>query len=284
MTGKKRTNNGQIKSQVPIPHQAPEDITMTEPIPPCAQPPPPSSKTTESQSAPETTEATKKSKSQTKKPSQPPLAPAQNQNTSSLAKPRQKLPKLPPHTKLTKRPLLHPPIPSPFSNAASPKTLYVTASTPYIPTLKRVRKLLAHVSSRENQAACSGNRKTRALRANGRLEAGEVERGIAEEVRRRRLAVGDAGGGGGAGGEEIYLKATGRAIPRALEIGVFFQGEVDCRVGVEMGSVCAVDDVSVSSPRDGARGEEEEEVLGEEDIPETRMRTLSSVTVSIGLK
>jgi ribonuclease P/MRP protein subunit POP7 len=47
-------------------------------------------------------------------------------------------------------------------------------------------------------------------------------------------------------------------------------------VRVEMGSVCAVDDVEVKA------GEEDVDV--DVDIPETRIRTLSSVTVSIGLK
>jgi ribonuclease P/MRP protein subunit POP7 len=73
-------------------------------------------------------------------------------------------------------------------------------------------------------------------------------------------------------GEKVYLKATGRAIPRALELGVQFQGEEgEFVVKVEMGNVRAVDDV---------------EVVGdvEEDVPETRMRTVSSVTVSIGMK
>ena len=73
----------------------------------------------------------------------------------------------------------------------------------------------------------------------------------------------------------VYLKATGRAIPRALELGVKFQGEEDCVVRVEMGNVRAVDDVEV---REG-EGQE-----GEEEVPETRIRTLSTVTVCIGLR
>ena len=73
----------------------------------------------------------------------------------------------------------------------------------------------------------------------------------------------------------VYLKATGRAIPRALELGVKFQGEEDCFVRVEMGSVSAVDDVEVRVP---------EEVGEEGEVPETRIRTLSSVTVCIGLR
>lgn len=90
-------------------------------------------------------------------------------------------------------------------------------------------------------------------------------------------AKGNWGGGGGAG-EKVYLKATGRAIPRALELGVQFQGEESGEyvVRVEMGSVRAVDDVEVS-------GDVADDGDGE-DIPETRMRHVSMVTVSIGMK
>lgn len=75
----------------------------------------------------------------------------------------------------------------------------------------------------------------------------------------------------------MYLKATGRAIPRALELGVKFQAEEDCRVRVEMGSVKAIDDVEVVA---GAEGEGSQ---GVEEVPETQIRTLSTVTVCIGL-
>jgi ribonuclease P/MRP protein subunit POP7 len=101
-----------------------------------------------------------------------------------------------------------------------------------------------------------------------------VERGIAEEVRGKE---------GGQGGEMVYLKATGRAIPRALEIGVHFQGEQDCTVRVEMGSVCAVDDMEVDG-KQGVEGEEGGKNGEEEEIPETRIRSLSSVTISVELK
>jgi ribonuclease P/MRP protein subunit POP7 len=90
-----------------------------------------------------------------------------------------------------------------------------------------------------------------------------VEKGIADEVASAKLK---------GEGEKVYLKATGRAIPRALELGVQFQGdEGEYVVKVEMGSVRAVDDVEVVGDVD-------------EDVPETRIRTVSSVTVSIGMK
>jgi ribonuclease P/MRP protein subunit POP7 len=106
------------------------------------------------------------------------------------------------------------------------------------------------------------------------LRAGDVEREIVSE---NALAGGAVGGDGQ--GEKVYLKATGRAIPRALELGVGFQGEADCVVRVEMGSVKAIDDIEVRDTGEDVGAEE-----GGVEVPETRIRTVSSVTVSIGLK
>lgn len=94
------------------------------------------------------------------------------------------------------------------------------------------------------------------------------------------------------GSEEVFVKATGRAIERALQVGVHFQGENDCRVRVEMGSVQAIDDIEVRRGKGGEEAENgEDEGKGgkgkkwkDEDIPETRIRTLSSITVAIGPK
>lgn len=138
------------------------------------------------------------------------------------------------------------------------------------------------------------------MAANGRLDAKVVEGAIAEGSNRAK-------------GEEVYVKATGRAIPKALEVGNWFQKEEDCGVRVEIGSTMAIDDIDVEVEEEGegqdaaAEADEEEEgdkgesmdVDGEEggeaqksgktkapdeEIPETRIRTLSTVTVAIWLK
>jgi len=115
----------------------------------------------------------------------------------------------------------------------------------------------------------------------------------------------DAGEKRGLGAEEVFVKATGRAIERALQIGVHFQGESDCRVRVEMGSVQAIDDIAIkrrkgrdvdkdgdqdvdmdvegSAESSGQKGKKGRK-WKDEDIPETRIRTLSSITVAIGLE
>lgn len=105
----------------------------------------------------------------------------------------------------------------------------------------------------------------------------------------------------------MFLKASGRAIERALQIGVYFQDEDDCKVRIEMGSVQAIDDIQIPRIKKKSDGEDEEmegneegngapaagekekkkkgaKAWKEEDIPETRMRSLSCVTVVVGLK
>ena len=197
-----------------------------------------------------------------------------------------------------KRPIHHPAVPSPFSSAASPKVLYITHTTPFIPTLKRIRRLLTDISKRHAQSLFSNQERTRnhrsrkPLTANGRLQPADVEQEIVDQNREKKGAI----------EEEVFLKATGRAIERVLQVGVHFQGESDCTVRVEMGSVAAVDDLEIKSQRrdrgivdeDLATGQgqtsnpiqvgSKTKIEDEEDVPETRIRTLSSVTVAIRLK
>ncbi|KAF2709655.1 hypothetical protein K504DRAFT_432453 [Pleomassaria siparia CBS 279.74] len=207
-----------------------------------------------------------------------------------------KLPRLPSHAIVTTRPLHRPALPTPFSSSTSPKTVYITKSTPFIPCVKRVRSLLDHIASRAQQSALSVS-KTQ-LQANGRLDPRQVERSIAEAAGKRDADDGDR--------EEVYLKASGKAIHRALEIGVYFQKEADCRVRVEIGSVRAIDDIELGEKEEEEEDADEMEVDGgegaedkakevkksnrrrrsmrDEDVPETRIRTLSVVTVAISLR
>jgi ribonuclease P/MRP protein subunit POP7 len=179
-----------------------------------------------------------------------------------------------------------------------------------------VRKLLSQIALRHKQstAAAAAREKpfarSRYPEANGRLEARIVEREIAGEAAKKsnhgngsnsnsNSSSNSNGNTGtlerGKDGEQVLLKATGRAIPRALEIALYFQAEPDCRVRIDMGSVTAIDDVQVHVPsmdktteedsgEDEKEKEQEEEDEQEDDVPETRLRMLSSVTVGIGLK
>ena len=92
------------------------------------------------------------------------------------------------------------------------------------------------------------------------LEAGDDR----EKIRR-------AGKGRDGGGEEVVVKATGKAIEKALQVALHFQGQEDCSVRLRTGSVGAVDDVIA---KDGL----------EEDVPETRIRRTSMLEVGITLR
>jgi ribonuclease P/MRP protein subunit POP7 len=138
--------------------------------------------------------------------------------------------------------------------------------------VKRIRSLLAASAARGTQSAAAkpSSRGTAKAQANGRLDARDVEAGIV-------AAMQDKGGKGG--GEAVYVKATGRAIARALAVGVVFQAEEsEWRVRVEMGSLRAVDDVHVHAHAADEDGGDDDEV------PETRLRTLSCVTVTISAR
>ncbi|KAF1958798.1 hypothetical protein CC80DRAFT_20201 [Byssothecium circinans] len=300
--GKKRTNDGKVKA----PKSASTSHKPVAPskTPPGAQLPMNSSNTTEPSNMETSRTNTERPRSGTIGSLAKPTKPSQQPTTTAQPKPNSRTPnqrRLPGHVKITKRPIHHPAAPSQFSSSDSPKTLYITPTTPFIPCIKRTRKILAEIQKRHQQSLSQTIHKNKRqkrsapLAATGRLRAADVEREIVEGAQ-----DGEATGQGGVaeekGAEEVYLKATGRAIERALQIGVHFQGEVDCNVRVEMGSVQAIDDIAIRRKRggevegalkakeDGVNKDRKDEKWKEEDIPETRVRTLSSITVAISLK
>ena len=106
--------------------------------------------------------------------------------------------------------------------------------------------------------------------------------------------------------EEVFLKATNKAIEKVLGLALFFQGQQDCRVRLKTGSVGVVDDiVEVEEPNvkgnavgplpkpaeAGKTGEQATEAEGdvdseeeEEELPETQIRKVSVVEVGISLR
>ncbi|KAI9671590.1 MAG: hypothetical protein M1829_004595 [Trizodia sp. TS-e1964] len=55
---------------------------------------------------------------------------------------RKTLPKLPKGARIQKRPLMHPPVASAYSSTNTKRIIYISAKTPFIAAVKRVRKLL----------------------------------------------------------------------------------------------------------------------------------------------
>ncbi|KAI4244265.1 MAG: hypothetical protein LQ352_006865, partial [Teloschistes flavicans] len=184
-----------------------------------------------------------------------------------------------------------------------PKIIYISASTPFISAVKRVRKLLDLVQKR----------------ATGKIKLVDVDDGNAnapaktdKQGLRALTAAAVSGGeadGGKAGKEEVILKATNRAIEKALGLAVFFQAQEDLRVRLRTGSQGVVDDIEVAEKgktkreRVGKRKGEEKRKKGhggewegieedpqeameveEEEVPETRIRRVSVLEVGISLR
>jgi len=193
-----------------------------------------------------------------------------------------KLKRLPSHARIEKRPILHPAIPSPYTNASQPKVIYVSSSTPFISVVKRVRKLLAQVDKRA---------------------MGQVDLLSGKGSDRQRLSK---LGKQDQIPEEVTLKATNKAIERALGLALFFQGQEDCRVRLKTGSVGVIDDIVVDEkPGEGKTGGKSSEAEKDasddvvmnngheadeprekvdEELPETQIRQVSVIEVGISLR
>ncbi|KAJ0416572.1 Rpp20 subunit of nuclear RNase MRP and P-domain-containing protein [Aspergillus carlsbadensis] len=153
--------------------------------------------------------------------------------------------KLPKSAKVHKRPIPHPATASPYAGASIPKTVYISSSTPYMAAVKRVQKLLRQAEKRATAAVEAS------IRGKGRGGGG----GVSTEKLVAALARGE--GKEDLAREEVFIKATGRAIETALKVGKWFgrgEREAEYAVRVETGSVLVVDDVEGGDETEGAVG------------------------------
>ncbi|KAH8803059.1 Rpp20 subunit of nuclear RNase MRP and P-domain-containing protein [Xylogone sp. PMI_703] len=158
-----------------------------------------------------------------------------------------KNPRLPDDKRIRKRPLLHPPIAGLRAGSSTPKIVYVSASSPFISVVKRVRKYLSEIDKRASQNVdlLRGPNKT----TMGKMQAALEKRTV----------------------EEVIIKGTGKAIEKVLRLAMFFQGQADVTVKLRTGSVGAIDDVVNKD--------------GDEDmVEESRIRRTSCLEVAINLK
>ncbi|KAK3674284.1 hypothetical protein LTR78_005753 [Recurvomyces mirabilis] len=150
--------------------------------------------------------------------------------------------------KVHKRPLLRPAIPSPYAGASQQKVVYVSARTPFLSTVKRVEKLLKLSDKRLVQAATTNARLSSNKMKRGRDDPDEVL-GIAKEVERlksKRRKGGTVDDDVEGAGEEVVIKASGKAIQKAMELGLWFQQREEYLVRLRTGSVGAVDDIELN--------------------------------------
>ncbi|KAL8872500.1 MAG: hypothetical protein Q9174_001887 [Haloplaca sp. 1 TL-2023] len=182
--------------------------------------------------------------------------------------------------RIHKRPLLRNSIPSLYASSAWPKVLYISTHTPFIPAIKRVRKLLDQIKKRETGKVSLNN-------SDGIQHVGSTNAAKRDKQSPRTLGETMAKG---KASEEVILKATSRAIERALGMAVFWQGQEGLRVVVRTGSQGVVDDIEevngTKKKKNGRRigcdevTENEGEEKGEK-VPETRIRRVSVLEVGI---
>lgn len=96
--------------------------------------------------------------------------------------------------------------------------------------------------------------------------------------------------------EEVLIKATGKAIDKALNLALFFQGQQDCKVRINTGTVDAIDDLvqkfaleeAVQDARDieTVKGQSVKPVIAVHDLdmPDARIRHASVIQVFVSLR
>ncbi|KAL2822147.1 Rpp20 subunit of nuclear RNase MRP and P-domain-containing protein [Aspergillus cavernicola] len=167
----------------------------------------------------------------------------QNQNQSPdlhFERKNHDMVKLPKYAKIHKRPIPHAAVPSPYAGPSIPKTIYISTSTPYMSAVKRVQKLLHHAEKRAMasvDASINNNNNPRNQNRNNNSQ---------QQQQNLLAALARGEGAEQLSKEEVFVKATGRAMKVALKVGRWFEGagrEAEYKVRVSTGSVLVVDDV-----------------------------------------
>ena len=81
--------------------------------------------------------------------------------------------------------------------------------------------------------------------------------------------------------DEVVLKATGKAIAKALSLGVWFQQREEYAVRIETGTVGAIDDIVASEDNAGEEEDQNMKDDGEDEIPESRIRYASTIQIFV---
>jgi len=156
-------------------------------------------------------------------------------------------------SKVQKRPLLRPPIASPFANSSVSKIVYIKAATPFMSAVARVRSLLRQIDRRAAQSATDRPGKDRVLSA--------AKAGL------------DA-----AKSDFVIVMGSGRAIEKVLNIAAWFT-DPDHHEGVNVklltSSTTTIDDMDYDY---------DEDPQVDQDVgllPETQIRSISVLKAQI---
>ena len=126
--------------------------------------------------------------------------------------------------------------------------------------VKRVRKLLALADHRSMGKISLNNTQSERV----------LLRALGDEEERRRRKE----------GEEILLRATGKAIEKTMGLALFFSNQNDTAVRIGTGSVSVVDDIVEKEEQ----VEDAMAVDDQEELPETQIRRTSMLEVGIRSK
>lgn len=173
-------------------------------------------------------------------------------------------PQRPKNWRVQKRPILHPPISSPYAGADHPKVVYISAKTPFISAVKRVRRLLSLIEKRS-----VGKVDLISGKGSDKQKLNALDTQVSPEK--------------GKDPEEVILKGTNTVIEKVLGLALFFQGQEDLIVRLRTGTVGVVDDI-VMVARPSEETEVGDEIEEEKELPETQVRKISMLEVAITLK
>ncbi|CAK3794042.1 hypothetical protein DOTSEDRAFT_75599 [Lecanosticta acicola] len=222
--------------------------------------------------------------------------PAKRRRVHQKPEPRgPKLARLPKDAKVEKRPLMRPPIPSPYSGAHNEKVVYVGSKTPFMAAAKRVEKLLRLSEERLVQSATklAQNDARRKSRRGGRQGDNDEILAIAEAVEAQKR---NSTAGHESTGEEVVIKGSGKAIPKVMDLGVWFQQRDETySVRLKTGTASSIDDVTYEKPVDETKASNEDAAMGNADdglqeegaketVEETRIRNVSVLEVYVSLR
>jgi ribonuclease P/MRP protein subunit POP7 len=169
-----------------------------------------------------------------------------------------------PDYKVEKRPLLRPPITSQYASSQHSKVIYISTKTPFMSAIKRVQKLLLQAEKRSAQSASDQVSSRPKYSVSSNDEITDIER-VATIMAAEKHDQ-----------DEIVLKATGKAIAKALSLALWFDEKVEYNIRIETGTVGAIDDIV--APEDEDQNMKED---GQEDIPESRIRYASTIQIFV---
>lgn len=118
----------------------------------------------------------------------------------------------------------------------TPPCVYVSAKTPFMAVVKRVRKAL------ENSGG-GHPRSTRGLPLTARVAALSTGGRTSSGRQSDESEVSDDGSSNKAADDEVVILGSGRAIEKTLNVAAWFQRQTDCRVSLRTRSVAAIDDI-----------------------------------------